>query len=151
MEWVLIFCRRYEECADIYELFNLNLGINFTEPIGSPDLSSYQLVDMYTSITQKEVKDTILKAICTPRSSLRVVICTISFGMGINCPDIRQVVHWGPSEDVEAYMQETGRAGHDGKISCALLFVSKSDLCAKGRHSSMLNYCKCKCVEGPFC
>ena len=90
MERLLIFCRRYEECADIYELFKHNLGIDFTEPIGSPDLSAYRLVDMYTSITQKEVKDTILKAICNPVLPLRVVICTISFGMGINCPDIHQ-------------------------------------------------------------
>lgn len=154
MERVLIFCRRYEECADIYELFKLNLGINFTEPIGSPDLSAYRLVDMYTSITQKEVKDTILKAICNPVSSLRVVVCTISFGMGINCPDIHQVIHWGPSEDVEAYIQETGRAGRDGKTSCALLFVSKADFSAKGRHhtvnSSMLNYCKVQTCRRSF-
>ena len=50
----------------------------------------------------------------------------------------------GTSEDVEAYIQETGRAGRDGKISYAILFVSKSDLSAKRRHhtvsSSKLNY-----------
>lgn len=154
MERVLIFCRRYEECADIYELFKCSLGIDFTEPIGSPDLSVYRLVDMYTSITQKEVKDTILKAICNPMSHLRVVICTISFGMGINCPDIRQVIHWGPSEDIEAYIQETGRAGRDSKLSCALLFVSKTNFTAKGRYrkvnSSMLNYCKVQSCRRSF-
>lgn len=70
MEWMIIFHRKYEECADIYELFKLSLGMYFTEPVGSPDLSQYRLVDMYTSITQKEVKDTILLSMCNTLSPL---------------------------------------------------------------------------------
>ena len=74
--------------------------------------------------------------------------------MGINCPGIRQVVDWGPSEDVEAYLQETGRAGRDGKMSCALLFVNKGDLSVKGRHhntsSDMIGYCQSQTCRRAF-
>ena len=67
------------------------------------------------------MKNEILKAFASTSSPLRVVIVTIAFGMGIDCPDIRQVVHLGPPDDIEGYLQATGRAGRDGKRSLALL------------------------------
>ena len=49
----------------------------------------------------------------------------IEFGMGIDTPDIRYVVHWGPPEDVEQCVQATGRAGRGGKISHAIMLFNK--------------------------
>jgi len=51
-----------------------------------------------------------------------MVIATIAFGMGLDCPDVRRVIPWGPSEDVEVYLQETGRTGCDGMPSTAILY-----------------------------
>ena len=45
--------------------------------------------------------------------------------MGIDCADVRQFVHLGPPDDVEAYIQETGRAGRDGQIAIAVLLLIK--------------------------
>ncbi len=42
--------------------------------------------------------------------------------MGLDCSDVRQVIHLGASEDLESYIQESGRGGRDGKPSLALLF-----------------------------
>ena len=44
--------------------------------------------------------------------------------MGFDCPIVRRIYHWGASSDVEAYIQETGSAGRDGKPAEALLYVT---------------------------
>ena len=77
---------------------------------------------MYHSCTDPEIKDHILLNFSKP-SHLRVVVATIAFGMGVDCPDVHQIVHIGAPNDVESYIQETGRAGRDGMQSVAILFI----------------------------
>ena len=59
---------------------------------------------------------------------VRVIVATSAFGMGIDKPDVRQVLHWGPPPTVEAYYQEAGRAGRDGKPSECLILWRPRDL-----------------------
>lgn len=91
------------------------------EPIGVRDLAMFRLVDMFTACTRPDVKEAILKAFCDPKGLLRVVVATVAFGMGLDCPNVRRVIHWGPSSDIEQYLQETGRAGRDDLPSIAVL------------------------------
>ena len=54
----------------------------------------------------------------------RVMVATKGFGMGVDKPDIRLVIHRSPPGNLEAYVQEAGRAGHDGKLATVMLLVS---------------------------
>lgn len=61
------------------------------------------------------------------KGDLRVVVCTNAFGMGIDKPDVRFVVHMDLPDSPEAYFQEAGRAGRDGKKSYAVLLWGPAD------------------------
>jgi ATP-dependent DNA helicase RecQ len=57
-----------------------------------------------------------------------VVICTNAFGMGLDLPNVRLVVHWQHPASLEDYLQEFGRAGRDGAPSVAILFTDAKDV-----------------------
>ena len=106
----------------------------------------------------------------TKQSTLRVVIATAAYGMGIDIPDIEQIIHWGPPNDIEQYVQEIGRAGR-GDLDAIATLVSKLNRYAAAsmllyvenevecrrlqlykqfveyKHISSTSYTKCRCCD----
>src|SRR5574341_1881391 len=72
------------------------------------------------------VRGRILQRFLEDRSE--VIVATTAFGMGIDKPDVRRVIHWGPSRTLESYYQEAGRAGRDGNAAECLILWRPGDL-----------------------
>ena len=122
LDRVVIFCRSLHTCASLYKLFAVNLQEESYEPIGSSPDVSRRLFAMYHSKIDESDKEEILKSLKNEHGVCRVLFSTIAFGMGVDIPNIRFVIHYGPSTDVDDYVQEAGRAGRDKKLSHAILY-----------------------------
>ncbi len=134
---MLIYCQQQDHCARLYTLFKVMLGSGFTEPPGSHDIPQLRLVDMFVSGTHPAVREEITRCITSVASPLRILIATIAFGMGVNPPNVHYVLHYGPPNDVETYVQEIGRGGRDGLTTHSVLFHKKglnrhAEACIRG-------------------
>jgi ATP-dependent DNA helicase RecQ len=72
------------------------------------------------------------------------IICTNAFGMGLDIPDVRLVIHWQQPASIEDLLQEFGRAGRDGKASASVIFHDGHGL---SRDTDRLKFMAQKTVE----
>ncbi|HEV8383159.1 MAG TPA: ATP-dependent DNA helicase RecQ [Gemmatimonadales bacterium] len=80
----------------------------------------------YHAGLSNDIRRRVLRAFLADQ--VRVIVATSAFGMGIDKPDVRQVLHWGPPSTLEAYYQEAGRGGRDGRASDCLVLWRREDL-----------------------
>ena len=81
------------------------------------------IVEMFHSSNSSTVQGKILKEFPKSNSKVRILVATIAFGMGVDIPDVRMVVHFGAPSDILTYHQELGRCARDGLPGIAVMFA----------------------------
>ncbi|XP_071123735.1 ATP-dependent DNA helicase RecQ-like [Mytilus edulis] len=90
--------------------------------------SQNRLVGEFHGALEDHDQKKILCSFLKPESPVRLLICTVAFGLGVNIPDIRYVIHWGACDSLLQYWQEVARAGRDGQPSVAYYYAVRTSL-----------------------
>lgn len=115
----IVYCKSRRRTREIAELLNLN-GIN----------ASYYHAGL-TSDLRNSIQEEWLN------NKTRIIACTNAFGMGIDKPDVRTVIHYDVPDAFENYYQEAGRAGRDEKKAYAILFFNDAEIADLKKQSSI--------------
>ena len=108
--------------ADIFEYLTNNLE---DKAFDGPPLSNNRVVEMFSAATDAEDQRRIQIRFGKKGGSLKVVVATIAFGMGIDIPDIDVTVQWGLPRSPLQFWQQAGRAGRDGRMALSISYIFK--------------------------
>ncbi|XP_063974668.1 ATP-dependent DNA helicase Q4 [Diachasmimorpha longicaudata] len=126
---IIIYCTRREECLRIAGTLRISLQDTVDKGKSKPKAKVSQIAEAYHAGLAASRRKVIQKAFM--KGDTRIVVATVAFGMGINKPDIRAVIHYNMPKSFEGYVQEVGRAGRDNLPAHCHLFLSPQDDCDK--------------------
>ena len=107
-ERTIIYCQTIKVTTFLYSFFMSELGADMY--FGNSGDPKKRTVEMFHSRIDDLNRDHILESMGEPNASVRVLIATIAYGMDIDCKNVKTVLHYGPSYNLETYLQESGRA-----------------------------------------
>lgn len=139
----IIFCRTYKDSATLFELVILELESSGVIITSTESGQTLRICEKFTVCSSPNTKGNIIASFTHPNGIVQIVVATVAFGMGLNSPNVRTVIHWGPPEDLKMYVQETGHGGRDNVLSNAILYYNKRDIAANSHATEEVKrYCE---------
>ena len=130
----VVFIRERTEVSNVWAFFHHYLPANISHRC-----------EMYMSTTADRMKRGIAEYFKDQDSSIRLLIATSAFGLGVDCQGIRRVVHLEPPTSFDDFVQQIGRAGRNGEQVASILV---NDGVQKGKDEQMRNSCQRRAAEG---
>ena len=117
----MVFCPTINSAARLHWWLPMTLDSDaFVDGKRSHDQC---MINMYHSHNDEETRLYVQSTFVKANSIIRVLVCTVALGLGIQIPDVRLVVHWGLTDSILQYWQEVGRAGRDGHPALAKAYI----------------------------
>lgn len=153
-----MFFRQIKHIAEVFEYLQTSLGEKQyarNQEAGTNDFRN-RIFAMFHLTTSEKIKADVCSSFRNEHGIIRVVLCSTSFSMGLDVKGVHTVVHYGPANDTDDYLQESGRAGRDPNVQCNAVLL-KYKFCMNGRNiaASMKEYvttqkCRREVLLSPF-
>lgn len=126
---------------NVFLFFSSEMGGSQYEPMNAERSSKNRLFTQYAQYPKPEL-ERIMEDLVTAKCKHRVFFVTVAFGIGIDCRDVRRVIHLGVPRTMEEYYQEAGRAGRDGLPATAIMYYNSYDISTgkKGLQDTMISF-----------
>ncbi|XP_053387237.1 uncharacterized protein LOC128551014 [Mercenaria mercenaria] len=112
---IIVFFRQIKHISEVFEYLQTSLGEKQYSKDENNSMNGYwnRTFAMFHLTTNEKIKKTICSSFQHIDGKIRVVLCSTSFSMGLDVKQVHTVVHFGPANDLDDYLQESGRAGRD--------------------------------------
>lgn len=155
---MLVFYRRINFLSETYGFLHDELGelgyVDYQK--GGTNDDRNRIFDMYHLKTHDTVKQSTITDLVKPEGKKRTTLCSTSFSMGLSLSGVKVTVHYGPADDLDDYMQETGRGAREtGSSSLAVLIKYRNSTGSCHVSKDMKEYittkeCRRKILYRPF-
>ena len=136
---MIIYCRSVKAIGLLFAYFNEELGDDIYIQRRN---AQNRLVAMFHHATHQRIKDIVASSFPKEDSNIRLVIASQAFGLGIDCPDVHYVVHWGAARTFEGFYQESGRAGRNPSIvAYSIVYYHLCDVTKMATDDRMRDFC----------
>ena len=148
MDKTIVYCKSIKDCGRLFTHFKLHLGKDSYYP--NCETSGNNLMfAMYHHSTLAKNQARTLESFLDENGKCRLIFATNALGMGVNFPNVRHIIHYGPPREMEELVQQIGRAGRDGRPAFALIMYNGQ----KTRNCDQLvkDFCKTdNCLRKPL-